>query len=256
MISIVIPHKDSFELLLITLRSIAEQEFTEFEVIIQDGGSHPETIQKLKRLQPGFLNFTVQYEPDESIYHGVFNGFDKCSGQLITYINAGDEFMKDAFKNISINDAIPGPKLIISRRCVKVKGQLLIKPFIKYRRSLAKLGFYGSILPFVQQEGTFFSKCLWENLTFSDKIKFRSFKLAGDYFLWCKFAEKKIKVISLEIPTASFLVHSGQLSENVRAYRKEMVSVFGNYNALKFFHSLVFTIRGLRDRHESRVKKI
>ncbi len=56
-------------------------------------------------------------------------------------------------------------------------------PF-SYNKSLLLKGLYGKILPFVQQESTFWDKELHNKISFE---KLKAFKFAGDYYLWQTF---------------------------------------------------------------------
>lgn len=245
MISIVIPHKNTVKYLASTLRSIENQLFDEYEVIVQDGGSSPEVIIELNRIAFEFGKIQVHVEPDQSIYDGISKGFDKCRGDIVTYINSGDEFMPNAFRTVQGLQKEGIDYLIISRRCIKCDNFLVLKKHIRYRRLFIKLGLYGSLCPFVQQEGTFFSRSLWKKMDPAQKRIFANFSLAGDFYLWNYLAHNKIAIISPQEPLAFFLVHPGQLSENIDRYRNEMLLVFKDSLFLKTLHKTIFALRGV-----------
>ena len=57
-----------------------------------------------------------------------------------------------------------------------------------------------------------------------DFKKLRSFKLAGDYFLWTELA-KQTELHSIRSLLGAFRVHAGQLSENSDGYYQEAKSL-------------------------------
>ena len=95
-------------------------------------------------------------------------------------------------------------------------------PF-RYRSRLFKCGFYGRMLPYVQQESTFWDTRLNQLI---DLGRLAEFRFAGDYYLWHQLsqqAELKIALTHL----GGFRTHRGQLSQDQRAYQKEVNGILG-----------------------------
>jgi len=74
-----------------TARSVAEQAFQDFEYIVIDGGSGPETQAVLARIREAVT--TLVSEPDEGLYHAMNKGLDLARGTWIQFLNAGDTFL-------------------------------------------------------------------------------------------------------------------------------------------------------------------
>jgi len=89
-------------------------------------------------------------------------------------------------------------------------------PF-RYKRSFIRKGYYGKILPFIQQESTFWRRELNQEIDFD---YLRTLKLAGDYYLWTRFSEVTALFIA-ESYIGAFRIHKGQQSENGTAYFRE-----------------------------------
>lgn len=93
----------------ITLKSIVNQNFNNYELIVIDGGSEPEIINKINNFKSK-IDILIS-ENDDGIYDAVNKGIKLASGEWINLMNAGDCYhspyvLKKIFKNISDNDAI------------------------------------------------------------------------------------------------------------------------------------------------------
>lgn len=73
-----------------TLKSVAEQTFSEYEHIIVDGHSSDDTLAVVsKYLHPGLQ---IHSKPDNGIYHGMNRGLKYAKGKYVLFLNAGDRF--------------------------------------------------------------------------------------------------------------------------------------------------------------------
>jgi glycosyltransferase involved in cell wall biosynthesis len=73
-----------------TLESIAAQSCRDFEVILVDGASKDETLQRAKRFDS--ILSTVLCEPDRGLYDAMNKGIQLAKGEYILFLNAGDTF--------------------------------------------------------------------------------------------------------------------------------------------------------------------
>ena len=73
-----------------TILSIKEQSYKNIELIIIDGGSSDGT-QDLLIHYSAFITSYVS-EPDKGIYDAMNKGISLCSGDWVSFMNAGDEF--------------------------------------------------------------------------------------------------------------------------------------------------------------------
>lgn len=76
-----------------TLASIASQSFTDFEVIVIDGGSNDQTRDVVASFGSLVSRFTS--EPDRGISHAFNKGTTAARGRLVNYLNAGDRYLDD-----------------------------------------------------------------------------------------------------------------------------------------------------------------
>lgn len=90
LVSIITVSKDDHEGLKITTKSIYEQTFNNYELIIIEGGSDEKNADFLR--QQSQSGVTVIIEADEGIYDAMNKGIGHAQGQWIVFMNAGDMF--------------------------------------------------------------------------------------------------------------------------------------------------------------------
>jgi len=97
MFSIVVVSLNPGDKLLATVQSIEKQSFTDYEVVIKDGGSKDGSQEKLSRYLDGApeLNARVRVirEADKSIYDGMNQAVGYARGEYIYFLNCGDLFV-------------------------------------------------------------------------------------------------------------------------------------------------------------------
>jgi glycosyltransferase involved in cell wall biosynthesis len=73
-----------------TIKSVLEQSYPDVEFVIVDGVSRDRTLQVIRPYQDRIACFVS--EPDKGIYDAMNKGIRLSSGELIYFLNAGDEF--------------------------------------------------------------------------------------------------------------------------------------------------------------------
>jgi glycosyltransferase involved in cell wall biosynthesis len=226
-ISLVTSCFNAAELLPVTLRSIRQQSLlldpkASFEYIIVDAASTDQTLEVIREVAAD-LPITLISEPDQGLYDGLAKGFTKCRGDIVGYINAGDflfpgslEVIRDAFTDTTAA-WMTGYNTLGNNRWQPTRVEL---PF-RYRREFFLNGVHGTSLPTLQQESTFWRRELMDDL---DWAKFRSMKLAGDFFLWQHFSQVEAPAV-LHSLVGAFCAHPGQLSSDYSKYLCELQSL-------------------------------
>ncbi len=82
-----------------TIDSVINQNFSNFEFIIIDGGSDDRTLNVIKRFDDK-INYWLS-EKDRGIYDAMNKGIDISRGSIIGILNAGDCYCKDTFTIIN-----------------------------------------------------------------------------------------------------------------------------------------------------------
>jgi glycosyltransferase involved in cell wall biosynthesis len=214
-----------------TMRAVLGQSYllregSALHYTIQDGGSRDDTLAVAERVAAEFAdrsNIRVQVvsTPDGGMYDALARGFEQTPpGDVQAYLNAGDLFAPGAFEIVSEIFDRHGVEFLTGMNArLNEAGHVvdvLLPP--RYRRSLLQRGCYGTRLPCVQQESTFWSGRLhaavdWQGL--------RTYRYAGDFFLWMSFSGlAPLEVVSAML--GGFCVHEGQLSAmHARDYADE-----------------------------------
>ena len=81
-----------------TIKSIKNQKFKNFEYIIIDGSSSDQTIQNILRYKK-IVNLLIT-EKDNGIYYAMNKGARIASGEIVLFVNSGDEITKNALNII------------------------------------------------------------------------------------------------------------------------------------------------------------
>lgn len=184
---------------------------------VVDGGSSDGTIELCLEWSAVFsdsgIDFSYISEQDMGMYDALAKGYLKFSNRnfdIYCYINAGDFFAPRSFRNVAHLfskgiDWLTGINVKYNSSGDIFGARL---PGI-YPRPLIINGVFGRVLPCIQQESTFWGSGPHQLIDFS---KFRTFRLAGDFYLWRTFAEK-FRLHIARCWLGGFTVEEGQLSQ-------------------------------------------
>lgn len=220
-----------------TIESVVTQKGNFFiDYFIKDGGSNDSTAAILgnwcKRIRLGELplncnGIRLRFESsrDNGLYDAVAHGFSKVSASrhdILTYINADDYFINDAFEIADrVFSRIPETRWICGQiSVVDEQNNVLVSPKfpLTYAREDIHQGLHdGRALYFIQQEGVFWSRELYELVGGIN----RTLKLAGDFDLWKRFAAHS-ELLALSCNLAFFRSRPGQLSAQLDKYYIEV----------------------------------
>lgn len=221
-ISIVTPTYNSEKYLEDCILSIRNQNYSNYEHIIIDGGSTDQTIDIIKKYEGTYPMKWIS-EPDKGMYDAIDKGFKMANGDVYAWLNSDDFYFPWAFyvvakvfRNKKIRWLTGVPSNTKKFGYCDITYQLSNLPAI-YCTPLIKRGVYdGKMMYFVQQESCFWTRDLWNEVGGIDK----KYKLAGDYFLWKKFAEKT-KIYTVHCNLATFRIHENQKSNDKERYINE-----------------------------------
>lgn len=221
-ISLITPCRNAGTLLSRTLESIYSQSAIinrrcNLQHIVCDGGSSDHS----KEVVSSYPCSEFLSEADSGMYDALAKGLSRVDGDIVGYLNAGDVLFPWAFDVLLEVFSNQDVQWVTGYHThINGQGQVTAswKPS-RFRKEFVSNGFYAdpSYPCGIQQESTFWSLPLNRKIDF---LKIKSFKLAGDYFIWTEFA-KHADLHSIMSPLGAFLIHGGQLSERKADYLVE-----------------------------------
>ena len=90
LISVITITFNAAETLPLTMESVAEQTFKDFEHIVVDGASVDDTIMIARRM--GLPALRIISEPDDGLYYAMNKGLKTARGRYLIFLNSGDRF--------------------------------------------------------------------------------------------------------------------------------------------------------------------
>ncbi len=204
-----------------TILSVVGQAYPYIEYIIIDGGSTDGTVDIIRKYEDKIAYWVS--EPDNGMYDALAKGFVRATGDVCAYINADDFYQPHAFATVcQIFHNMDCQWLTGINAIYNFCGQIVDVNIPFYcRAKFIQKGFYnGTILPFIQQESTFWTM---ELMQYVDFMRLGKMKLAGDYYLWKCFSEHA-ELYIVKCILSGFRKRRGQLSEAGNAYRQEVNS--------------------------------
>ncbi len=90
LISVITITFNAADTLPVTMASVGEQTFKDFEHIVVDGASTDDTIILARRL--GKEGLRIISEPDNGLYDAMNKGLKKARGRYLIFLNSGDRF--------------------------------------------------------------------------------------------------------------------------------------------------------------------
>ena len=216
------------------LHSIAHQEGTSrIHIHVQDGGSGDEIRKTVENLSSSLdetaVRITYANEPDSGPAQAINRGFQRIDAAMITWLGSDDILMPGCLETVRTvvsefpkTEWLTGLRFNISAQGIPIPtytSEGFFKHPTGYSREALALGLHGSPLnhDLIQQEGTFWSRELWERVGGLDE----SLKSAFDFDLWCRFAEFS-PLLEVVAPLAAFRIRPGQVSEDMSRYTEEV----------------------------------
>lgn len=205
-ISIVTPSFNQGQFIEECIDSILSQNYPNLEYIIMDGGSTDNSVEIIKKHEK-YLTYW-QSQPDQGQYDAINQGFHRATGDIMTWLNADDILHPHSLKIVDdIFSSHPAVEWITGRpNGINEQGKqtwmFKVVPLWSREKYLNRQ--YKN--PYIQQEGTFWKKTLWERAgAYIDT----GYKLAGDMELWARFF-RFAQLYSVDAVLGAFRSHPGQ----------------------------------------------
>ncbi len=199
LISIIVPLYNSGPFILNFINGIANQIFSDYEIVFIDGNSSDESFSLVKKNETIFKNIKVVSEADKGIFDAMNKGVRLAKGEWLYFMGADDMFfdnqvLLEISKYLNYDhDIVYGDSLWVPDR-VKEEGEW----------TLEKILFQS-----INHQRIFYRRSL-----FNDEVKYNiKYKIAADHALNIKlFCDAQIRKSYVPIMIAKY--HSGGFSSN------------------------------------------
>jgi glycosyltransferase involved in cell wall biosynthesis len=217
--------------------TLVAREEIKLQYIIVDGLSQDDTIPIVKKIisstaKPN-ISFKLLSEPDSGMYDAISKGIGFAEGEYCAYLNAGDIYSIHAFEIASEIFTNYDIKWLCGSN-IQFNEQFHLIGYYsptRYRSKLIKYGVYGTYLNFIPQASVIWHNSLTKRIDF---LEFRTFKLAGDFYLWKSFSQFE-DLFHVSAFIGGFRIHRGQLSEGRDKYFSEFNRIRNKYGLYVFF---------------------
>ena len=196
-----------------TIRSVLSQSYPNLEYIIVDGGSSDDSVEIIKKYQT-HLAWWIS-EKDAGQFDALNKGFARCTGEIMTWINSDDLLLPWALQTVSqIFSKFPNVEWLAPLLSFHLDAQGAPANCWEMDGFSRKAFFRGAYLPgggwpaeyYIQQEGTFWRRGLWQRAGASLDA---SLNCAGDFELWARFF-RHAELFAVKLPLGAFRRHPGQ----------------------------------------------
>jgi hypothetical protein len=232
---IVTPVRNAVQTIDATIWSIVSQTGNlDIHYHVQDGGSTDGTLEKISswidriegtsELLPARVRFTWASEPDHGMYDAINKGFARMAihpDAFMSWCNADDALWPGALDAVArLGRDLPSVDWVMGWHAWfdELSRFTAIERSPRFPQAILAAGLADGIhWPFVQQESTFWRNRLWGKAGGLDS----SFRLAGDWDLWTRFA-RLTPLTHVHRQLGAFYIRPGQQSSDMETYRSEM----------------------------------
>lgn len=236
-ISVIIPSYNQGVFLSSTLDSITSQDYSNWEVIIQDGGSTDDSSKIIRSFAQKYPQKTKWVSAkDKGQVDAINQGLKKATGDIITYINSDDYYLSGAFTSVAALITNQRPWLVGD--CRVTSGRLNWTFALKHLMPIDRFPSLMLLFNWINQPAVFLSRSLVDKVGEFDT----AYHYAFDYEYWLRCL-KIARPFRLHYPLAVFRIHD--LSKGNTGYTRQfsedyaVASRYTKNPLILFFHKVL-----------------
>ena len=220
-ISIVTPSYNQGQYLEETIRSVILQNYPNLEYLIMDGGSTDNSLEIISKYKKYLVHW--QSGKDEGQADAIAQGFNRATGDILSWLNSDDILLPDALMHIAVTfvkspsiGAVFGNTLVIDEHSNEVNRYFWPAKIFKYHWSLGQS---------IGQESCFFSRDIYNRVGGINRNRF--FIMDYDLFfrMWETTKFKKIRKF-----IGGYRIHEEAKNSKFRdVWRKELLEAKEKY---------------------------
>ncbi len=243
--SIIVPNLNQGKYLEDCLKSIVNQKYKKFEVIVLDGGSTDTSIKIIKKFARQYNSITYWHtKKDKGQVDAINFGIKKSKGNWITWQNSDDFFNSNKVLNIFNEYIISNPKkkLFVGNMNIVSENKKIIKKLKYIKPNFNSLLYEGMTLS---------NQCSFWHSSINKKIGFlKKYNVDFDYEWYLRILSKYPDCgHHLNFPVGSFRIHDDQKTSkknnNDLERIKKIKTKYGisNYSIMRFFIKYLLILR-------------
>lgn len=227
-----------------TIESILQQTYTNYEIIIKDGGSSDGSVEEL---QEAFHDerMHIHIRKDSGIYDAMNQAVQLAQGEYDLFLNAGDSFYDETVLD-KITEEIDRIKNE-NKKADVIYGNLYHKALDTIICAAPEINDFTCYRNVPCHQTCFYHRSMFETRGYKPEYNVRA---DYEHFLWC-FYEKKAKIWYVPVIVASY--EGGGYSEtkenkkrSARQHREIVVRYMGRKRADKYRWIMLLTLAPLR----------
>jgi glycosyltransferase involved in cell wall biosynthesis len=209
-----------------TILSVINQEYSNLEYIIIDGGSSDRTLETIAKYRSNIA--CLINEKDKGIYDAMNKGIHLSRGDYIHFLNAGDYFVN--------NKVLTGVTQLLKEKKLIACGDVVLQYPDGFKRvHKANLSLYD--MP------TYHQAMFFKNAVFQHYGKYNTYyTLSADFDIWQRvYLNQKDEVLSMDVPISINNLEGVSNRNYFRAILERMHISIYNLSGLQRVKSLLLT---------------
>ncbi|MDA0657552.1 MAG: glycosyltransferase [Planctomycetota bacterium] len=223
-ISIATPNLNQGPFIERTIRSVLDQRYPRLEFVVQDGGSHDESVDVIRRYEWELASW--ESTPDNGQAQAINRGLSRTSGEIMAYLNSDDVLLPGSLNHVAnFFQTHPEIDVIYGNRILIDDNDCMINRWVLPAHDNDTITW----ADFIPQETMFWRRKAWDAVG----AKFdESFHFAMDWDLILRFRAAGLKFAHIPRFLGAFRITDGQktnqmlksvgLAEMSRLRRREL----------------------------------